>query len=179
VFSRFEAEFDQTVDGLVAKFGILSLTEDPLNQLMWTHYAASGGGFVVGFDAQHDFFQSKDAKAKTSLLRKVLYTDERIDNFWRNPYYLFLVKHSGWGYEREWRMLKNLVDCDERSPGAGSSVFLCNLQPGLIKRVYFGYGYNRSFIPHDISAMKGFGSDPELFDVQINRGAGTLEPVRI
>lgn len=48
---------------------------------------------MIGFDAAHPFFVSKEIKDK-SLLRKVLYSDSRIENFWNNPYYLFMVKNA-------------------------------------------------------------------------------------
>ncbi|EPJ44297.1 MAG: hypothetical protein OFPII_35920 [Osedax symbiont Rs1] len=37
-------------------YGILSMTERIDNLLMWSHYADSHTGFVIGFDPSHDFF---------------------------------------------------------------------------------------------------------------------------
>ncbi|MEJ8827109.1 DUF2971 domain-containing protein [Variovorax humicola] len=37
--------------------GVLSLTEDPINELMWAHYANSHSGFAVGLDMSNEFFQ--------------------------------------------------------------------------------------------------------------------------
>jgi hypothetical protein len=81
IFSNIEAQFQTFVDGFVADTGVLSLTEDPLNEMMWAKYASGGAGFVVGLDAHHKFFLGKDASASKNLLRKVMYTDERTQNF--------------------------------------------------------------------------------------------------
>ncbi|WP_205631947.1 DUF2971 domain-containing protein, partial [Aliivibrio fischeri] len=40
-------------------YGIISLTETKDNLLMWSHYANEHNGFVVEFDARHEFFTSK------------------------------------------------------------------------------------------------------------------------
>jgi hypothetical protein len=176
VFSRIETEFQQLVDNVVSKFGILSLTEDPLSQLMWAHYASRGAGFVIGFDAHNSFFLSEDISDRKSLLRKVAYTDERIENFWRNPYYLFLVKSADWAYEREWRMLKDLSDCDERRVLNGEAICLCNLPPEVIKTVYFGYEYETSQIERDLLEVTRCGCTPEFYSTKVNRSTGLLEP---
>jgi hypothetical protein len=94
VFSMIEDQFETLVEGVLSRLGVLSLTEDPLNEQMWAHYADGGRGFIIGLDAHHQFFLNKDA-TKNSL-HKVRYTDERLNNFWNNPYFLFLVKSRGW-----------------------------------------------------------------------------------
>ena len=48
---QFENQFQETIDRITGELGVLSLTEDPLSQQMWAHYASQGAGFVVGFDA--------------------------------------------------------------------------------------------------------------------------------
>lgn len=50
---------DASIDyflGELSKNLILSLTEDPRNELMWAHYAAAGRGLVLEFDTQDPFF---------------------------------------------------------------------------------------------------------------------------
>src|SRR5438105_3201695 len=42
--------------------GVLCLTEDPDNHLMWVHYAAQHRGFVVGFRTDNALFFEKDAE---------------------------------------------------------------------------------------------------------------------
>jgi hypothetical protein len=175
-FSQMEARFDSLVESLVSKMGILSLTEDPLNQAMWAHYGESGKGFVIGLDAQADFFFST-AKERRHLLKRVKYTNDRVDNFWRNPYYLILVKSRDWAYEREWRMLKNLIDSDEIDHGPPLAVHLLNVPPHIIKTVHFGYGYDSTQIPKDIESLNRFGANPAFYTVEVDRSVGVLKSV--
>jgi hypothetical protein len=44
------------------QIGILSLAEPPDSTLMWSHYAESHSGFVVGFDSNHSYFRDIAAK---------------------------------------------------------------------------------------------------------------------
>jgi hypothetical protein len=132
IFSQLEATFDQVVNNVVSSSGVLCLSEDALSQQMWAHYADQGKGFVVGFNARHPFFSHRDGSTQRNLLKKVIYTDEHTQNFWRNPYYLFLVKAPGWAYEKEWRMFKKFGDSDEVVVTATPQVHLWNLAPAMI-----------------------------------------------
>jgi hypothetical protein len=101
VLSHRVADLNMTV--LFRKFGLISLTEEPSNPLMWAHYSQNSG-FAV--------------KVKTSLLPRsffgpfpINYSDifESID-FSKNENALcFLyqsnIKNKIWSYENEWRYL--------------------------------------------------------------------------
>ena len=128
VFERMEQQFQERLDSLVSRWGVFSVTELPLNHQMWAHYADAGTGFVVGFDSRDSFFLSKEVPGK-NLLRKVLYSDERVKNFWNNPYFLFLVKNADWSYEREWRIFKELLECEEHGIMNGDSVSILLRSP--------------------------------------------------
>jgi hypothetical protein len=110
--------------------GILSLTEDPKNLLMWAHYADSHQGGVVEFDSSHPFFTARHFdEGFTSILKKVKYRRRRpilpILHFKKykifyNDYLggwlallntadpLFFTKGLEWRYEREWRLIRQL-----------------------------------------------------------------------
>lgn len=175
VFSEIETNFQTLTDNVIGKLGVLSLTEDPLNAQMWAHYASGGAGFVVGLDAHHSFFR-KDGR---SSLRRVLYTNKNTENFWRNPYFLFLVKTEGWSYEREWRVLKQLENCDEQVGPTSSPIFLSNIPVISIRSIHFGYKYDRSQMTDDVASIRNIGASPELFFVQPNRQKGTLESISL
>jgi DUF2971 family protein len=90
------------------RIGVLSLAADPLNLLMWSHYADEHKGFVLEFDARHPFFHQRRAKDDPfHHVRRVRYQRERpgtqIEAF-LDPAVL-LTKSLEWKYEREWRML--------------------------------------------------------------------------
>ncbi|WP_213773118.1 DUF2971 domain-containing protein [Bradyrhizobium sp. dw_78] len=178
IFARLEADFDKLMEEISAKVGILSLTEDPLNEAMWLRYAESFGGFVVGLDSAHSFFFHSDKKEERSLLRKVIYTDEYIENFWRNPYYSFLVKNSCWEYQNEWRMLKRLSDCNERVDGT-PPVCLWNLDPKMIKSIHFGYRYDFHKRTEDIANLQKVGADCDFYLVRPIGVTDMLEATRL
>lgn len=91
------------------KIGILCLTEDPLNILMWSHYANNHTGICIGFDTEVSPFNST---------KKVTYNGERPKaEFNSEPEMLIdrvlLTKSQHWQYEKEWRILKRTIEPDE------------------------------------------------------------------
>jgi hypothetical protein len=178
IFARLELDFDSLMEDLVAKEGILSLTEDHLNEVMWAHYSSDYAGFVVGLHTAHDFFFHRDNQDRRPLLKKVIYTDDHVENFWRNPYYSFLVKNSRWQFESEWRMLKHLSDCDEEL-SAPLTVHLWNVDPKMIASVYFGYRYDEHARAEDIDSLRSVGAQCDFYVVQPNRKTGLLEALSI
>jgi DUF2971 family protein len=175
VFEKVEQKFQERLDSLVSQWGVFSVTELPLNHQMWAHYADEGAGFVIGFDSQHSFFLSKVVLGK-NLLRKVLYSDERVQKFWNNPYYLFLVKNADWSYEREWRMFKELSECDEHRIVKGGSVYLSHLPYAAIKEVYFGYQCEASQIEQSKASLIRLDSEAPFFKVEVVHESGQLVP---
>lgn len=142
---------DALVDDLVQKMGIFSVSSSGLSQPMWGLYASSGAGFVVKFHARHDFFLGKRDGAPASMLRKVHYTDQRIADFWNNPYYLFGVKETEWAFEKELRMIKELKDCKNVGISNGVPVFVLDVVPGMIDSVIFGYNYDKTLMSEDMA----------------------------
>jgi hypothetical protein len=175
IFSQLEATFDQVVNNVVSSSGVLCLSEEAFNEQMWAHYADQGKGFVVGLNARHSFFTHLDGSTSRHLLKKVIYTDQHTQNFWRNPYYLFLVKAPGWAYEKEWRMFKKLADSDETILAATPHVHLWNLPPDIIRTVHFGYQYDQSEMSADMASLLATGASPAFYKVAANRVAGVLE----
>lgn len=105
--------------------GILCLSEDPANLLMWSHYASSHTGFAMGFNATHPFFDRRASdhdlirrakKVRYSLQRPAFKgfdgvpTQEEIAEL---ADLALMVKAQDWAYEREWRMVLELSAADE------------------------------------------------------------------
>lgn len=94
------------------KISILSLTEDRNNLLMWSHYANQHMGFVIGFDASHEFINHKLYDDEFRHPRPVLYTRRRPKMDFSNIVgssddlfaQFFLTKSMEWSYEKEWRV---------------------------------------------------------------------------
>lgn len=96
--------------------GICSLSRDPLNLLMWAHYAKEHTGFVVEFCIPMQKYLEEDA-LKRLLPSEVKYEREKpiIDPF--DDKFLkfkkqFLIKGHDWVYEQEERVVDYL-----RGPG--------------------------------------------------------------
>jgi hypothetical protein len=98
--------------------GILSLTEKPDNLLMWAHYAAEHTGFLIGFDTSHAYwnnFGDERGNSHVGVLRKVAYSETR-----PSPEHLaamsleqvYFTKSREWEYEQEWRVFRNVQQCD-------------------------------------------------------------------
>jgi len=124
------------------RVGLLCLSEDPLNLLMWGHYGDSHRGGVVEFDARHPFFQQRThGNGLPNFLRKVRYRKTRplvpLEFFERYPrekihlegwatllrplHPIFYTKSSHWSYEKEWRLIRQL-DNDMLDLGAAMGV---------------------------------------------------------
>lgn len=99
-------KFRQAVGQALA---ILSLTDDPTNTIMWTHYASQHYGVVVEFDEYHTWFDQKTTP--TDDLRhlvRVSYVENPHPRTWRqvNGTDMLYTKTAGWAYEREWRIIR-------------------------------------------------------------------------
>lgn len=89
--------------------GLVSLSEVRDNILMWSHYAGSHSGFVVGLDTEslirdHDF----------DYIDRMQYLDEYpmiggMDAVTEKFRKKFFSKSKEWSYEREWRISKNHI----------------------------------------------------------------------
>jgi hypothetical protein len=149
--------------------GILSLTEKPDNLLMWSHYAASHEGFVIGFDSTHEYFNQRESEKKEFRhLRKVEYRSMRpsmplaaldgID--------IFLVKSVDWEYEQEWRIIFPLENAVEVIPTESLPVCLFAFPPEAVIEVIFGsrmHETNKSAIRNILRSSKKF-SQVEIFN---------------
>lgn len=120
--------------------GILSLTTDPLNSLMWAHYADNHKGLCIGFNVEHEFFKYSPRQPSFnnytdlfSLLR-VRYRSERPNykGLDKCEYILnaFGTKFIQWSYENEYRFLRVLSE--------GEKVLIQEPPKDLIKEVYIG-----------------------------------------
>ncbi|MBP7654141.1 DUF2971 domain-containing protein [Candidatus Dependentiae bacterium] len=104
--------------------GILSLSEDPMNPLMWAHYAESHKGICIGFKLEG--FEDKDKILKVQYsneipdirLGEILYFDGRLSTK------LFATKAIDWAYEKEWRILTKKGDNYEDIPGKICEIIL-------------------------------------------------------
>lgn len=146
--------FDMFMRVTNRRVGVLSLSQDPLNELMWAHYANSHAGFVVGLDTESEFFQPKPGEPKVcGELMNVIYTDTTPVVFvepkkFDIPKEIFFTKTTKWSYELEWRMIKYLDHADEVVTVGGKKIHLFDVPKAAVKEVLFGQKIEKDVADH-------------------------------
>ncbi|GJI96179.1 hypothetical protein RugamoR57_28970 [Duganella caerulea] len=123
--------------------GILSLTAEKNNLLMWAHYANSHTGFVIGFDDEHEFFHLPYLNGEESSPIQVSYDNKRMpyvnDGLVKSFNNLIGQKSKVWECEKEFRITRNLEDGPaEFADAKGLGVHLFNIPKSAFKEVIFG-----------------------------------------
>lgn len=145
--------------------GILSLTKNWNNALMWAHYTNSHKGFCVGFDSQHSYFNNfLEANSKQSKnIMDVVYSDKRVKipmsteqaslNF--EPY---ITKSVDWKYEEEVRVIATLNLSEEKKESPPIDIYLFRLPHTAIKEIIVG----ANIINDNEKFIKDFCSELEI-----------------
>ena len=113
---------DESIESLTMRYEInqslacLCLSKNPLNVLMWSHYADKHQGFVVAIDTEKAGFDDEAKCLITAPKGDVVYLGSRIKSklkiSQKNIYdtniisKLLLTKSSHWQYEEEIRIIK-------------------------------------------------------------------------
>lgn len=132
---------NQMTQILDEKIGILSLTQTPINKLMWAHYTDSYKGFVIGFDATHPFFDKRKSDVdEFGYLRKVEYHDSRpsLPMIELDGTHIFLIKGREWEYEEEWRMIRPLQEADEAIAAEPYPICLFKFPADIVSEIILG-----------------------------------------
>ncbi|MFZ2864383.1 MAG: DUF2971 domain-containing protein [Ignavibacteriaceae bacterium] len=130
-------EIQNTIDNLIEKrVGILALTENYKNLLLWAHYSNKHTGFCVEIDAQllnkiikAEFIKNRELAFifKVKYQNKFPIINPCKQSFEQRTKLQFLIKSEDWKYEKEWRIL--LLN------GSRQKV---ELPKNVIKNIYFG-----------------------------------------
>jgi len=138
--------------------GILCLTEESDNHLMWVNYARDHTGFVIGFRTSSPFFQ-----ADGTGLRKVIYdarpseSPEEDACFYKSP---------DWKYEKEWRYVRTFGDSEDR---------LVNIyDENLIAEIIFGHSMKDGDISQIVSQVEAFTETSSSADVAFFQSTLTI-----
>jgi hypothetical protein len=122
VVAAFKDKFD-------AENGVVCFSEDWLDPVLWSHYAAKHQGIALGFDLDE----------RRGM--PVEYRDERDDQFSRIGdvhrdlrSVLLRTKFSSWKYEREWRLLTSL----SKASLEGATYFTAMGDAILLREVILG-----------------------------------------
>ena len=119
---QYQVHIEKTIN----QFGILCLSNTPDNILMWSHYAANHQGFLIGFDTSHDFFNTTEKEidyhwqlTETLIapgfgsVRPIEYRRQLLNiptNGNYSLYNVFFAKSYHWQYEKEYRIVKNVLE---------------------------------------------------------------------
>lgn len=127
--------------GLSKMFGVVSLTGDPYNRLMWAYYADSHRGFVAEF--AHG--PKKEAQGLEAMLSpfgiaiKVTY-DPNLQKFkadFSNSIEVYFTKHREWAHKEEWPVIEFLAKAvPERKNG--KTFYLLGFNPKFLVRIILG-----------------------------------------
>jgi hypothetical protein len=113
--------------------GVLCLTEKPNNLLMWSHYASSCKGFVIGFDTTNNWFNGNTGHNGLYTIQKVKYDDKRPSEKLDEAIF---AKGKDWSYEEEWRIISAVHDCTQVSDG--SDIFVKNFPMDSVVSLIIG-----------------------------------------
>jgi len=146
------------------ELGVLSLSEDPLNLLMWAHYADEHRGVTIELDYSHaSLFKLAGGGAEFSSLNAVQYQQNKVTGIPLPDTVVesLLVKSPDWEYEKEWRFIRTLNLLEEVKPG----IFVEKLHPEAICKIILG----TRFPGNRLEEIKKFTSKPEFQHVSIEK----------
>ncbi|MFI0848073.1 DUF2971 domain-containing protein [Mesorhizobium sp. IMUNJ 23232] len=162
----------RTIALMRLRVGILSLTENYASLPMWAHYAANAAGYLVKFEGLKQVFAGDDT-GSLNALKPVRYVEDLVglthdpstqDN-------LFFCKFRDWEYEREWRVVRVLSDCDSDSmPG----LFLNHIDPSHITNVFAGWKVAREEAEQLALELQAINPDMKFGIASLLRGKVNL-----
>jgi hypothetical protein len=109
-----ERKLFATIGSIRSKVGVLSLSARHDSLPMWAHYANLAKGYVAVFEGLEKSFPGDDT-GSLNVPKPVEYT-ERFLGMTFDPSTqdrIFFSKLSDWSYEREWRVVTALSDCEQ------------------------------------------------------------------
>ena len=134
------------------EIGILSLSKNWHNTLMWAHYTKSHSGFCIGFNPQHSYFQnylSKDKNTSKTIggvdysnQRLKIQTDSNQPSLELEP---FFTKSVDWKYEQEVRIVSTLDLADKIIKNKPNDIYLFGVPHSAIKEVVLGVNIEKSY----------------------------------
>ena len=148
---------------LRAKLGILCLTEQSNNHLMWVNYACNHTGFVIGFDANAPFFAEDGRRLDHVQYRKLpdVVAAGGVDACFR--------KSDVWKYEREWRCVREFKKSEPRNVCVDSDV---------IREIIFGFHMEAWQIARILSATTAYEMNPTFMMSKASKKSWTFDNER-
>lgn len=141
----------QMVEQLNAHGGVLCLTTVKDSLLMWAHYASSHRGFVIEFNVAAPGFKAlgRPLPINYSKVRPSL-------NSTKKPLDIkpFFVKSEEWGYEKEFRVVREFRHCQPIFIN-GKTVHFAPLPKEVVRAVYMGVNIEEATVERIRANVKG------------------------
>jgi len=142
---ELEKIYNEAYQNVNNDIGILSLTKNWNNTLMWSHYTNSHKGFCIGFDPKDEYFQnflSSDRK-KSKIIMEVVYSDKRVEipmELFKKKleFEPFITKSTDWKYEEEVRVISTLNMSNKKINNNPVEIHLFKVPHKSIKEIVAG-----------------------------------------
>lgn len=148
-------------------FGVVSLTIEKNNFLMWSHYADSHSGYSIGYNSQKLSEQTQaqlgPVQYQTDFPKFSLFGDHK-EYFIKYSY----TKSEIWRYENEYRLLKD-----------GSSRKVFKLSEDVIDEVILGNKMNQATKFHLIDLIIKKYPKASIFDCKLHKSKFELTLERV
>lgn len=163
--------------------GVLSLSRTPDSLLMWSHYADSHKGFVLGLDESHEFFSMPDGNGRPTTPHSVIYTSRRqtvqvaSEDFYER---LLCYKSLEWAYEQEVRIFRTFGrNQDDFAKNDGNSIHLFDVPGDCIKEIYLGANISDNLVNRIMRASEWHHLNVKIFRASIpnDRYAVTFDEI--
>jgi hypothetical protein len=148
-------------------YGILSLATNPMNYLMWSHYAKSHKGFCIGFDTE---ILNKTIKGSfgpvdyQDNIPKLRLFEDIIEFFVKQ----FSTKSKIWEYENEYRLVKH---------SAANKTYKYSKE--MIKQIYLGCKLSFKAKNEIINFAKDHSLKCEIYDLDRDKEVFKLNSTRV
>jgi hypothetical protein len=133
--------------GLNSHFGVVSLTSEPTNELMWAHYGLHSGiaiGYQVGEEAEVWGMNCVGTPLGPAI--QIIYDDRftALSKGFENVPRALCRKRQCWSYEKEWRIIGLLRDAVQLTTPMGVRQVV-DCQRSQIAHVVLGINAKNSF----------------------------------
>lgn len=162
------------------QWGVLSLSRSPNIIQMWSHYASSGSGFVLGLRDDIKFSCRK-------IRHSIIYTKNRKNLALNYPETnidtkdILGTKSIEWSYEEEERIIIkydhsewDIIEADNTS-----QIYLSTIQKDYIEALYFGPRSSDALKSELIDTLKFNQLDINIYDFKLSDSEFRLEPIKI
>jgi hypothetical protein len=171
-FHAEESRDYQKEIGKRKRIGVVSLAENPLDRVMWAHYAESHRGFVAEFahaeESLEDGFRQRVGPFGPAAKVQYLKPHEQQPECKRDSSNIAKVlwtKHSKWDYEQEWRVVQSHDKATPSLASDGTPRSLLKFEPNHLIRVIFGL----RICPTDEAKLSEMLGRPEFRNVRKER----------